>query len=73
MEDIVWEKLSEKKREKLTGKMKRISQKFSQIDYTKPAYTNLVTKTKFTVCRLMQQTLIRSDIVTMLRLRQENP
>ena len=57
MSDIVWEKLSEKKRVELTEKVKKLSQKFAQIDYTKPANTNLITKIKFSICRLMQQTL----------------
>lgn len=61
MEDIVWEKLSEKKRAHLTGNVKKLSQKFAQIDYTKPAYTNLLTKTRFSVCRLMQRTLHKKD------------
>lgn len=57
MGDIVWENLSEKKRAELTGKVKNLSRKFARIDYTKPAHTNLITKTKFSVCRLMQQIL----------------
>ncbi len=57
MGDIVRERLSEKKRAELTRKVKRLSQKFAQIDYTKPANTNLITKIKFSICRLMQQTL----------------
>ena len=61
MSDIVWERLSEKKRAELTRKAKNLSQKFAQIDYTKPAYTNLIIKTKFLVCRLMQQTLHKNN------------
>lgn len=61
MGDIVWERLSEKKRAELTRKVKKLSQKFVQIDYAKPAYTNLITKTKFSLCRLMQQTLHKND------------
>lgn len=61
MGDIVWERLSEKKREEFTRKVKRLSQKFVQIDYTKPAHTNLITKIKFSVCRLMQKTLHKND------------
>ncbi len=61
MSDIVWEKLSEKKRAELTGKVKKLSQKFAQTDYTKPAHTNWITKTKFFVCRLMQQKLHKND------------
>ncbi len=61
MGDIVWERLSEKKWEEFTRKVKRLSQKFVQIDYTKPAHTNLITKIKFSVCRLMQKTLHKND------------
>lgn len=61
MGDTVWEKLSEKKRAELTRKVKKLSRKFARIDYTKPAHTNLITKTKFSVCRLMQQTLHKKD------------
>ena len=55
MSDIVWEKLSRKKQAELTGKIQKLSRKFAHIDYTKPAHTNLITKFKFLVCRMMQQ------------------
>lgn len=61
MGDIAWDKLTEKKREELTGKMKRLSQKFAHIDYTKPAHTNLITKIKFSCCRMMQRSLHKND------------
>ncbi len=59
--DIVWDKLSEKKRAELTKKMKRLSQKFAQIDYTNPAHTNFNTKIKFSFCRMLQQSLHKDD------------
>lgn len=61
MGNIAWERLSEKKRAEFTRKVKRLSQKFVQTDYTKPAHTNLITKIKFSVCRLMQKTLHKND------------
>ena len=61
MGNIAWERLSEKKRAEFTRKVKRLSQKCVQIDYTKPAHTNLITKIKFSVCRLMQKTLHKND------------
>ena len=61
MGNIAWERLSEKKRAEFTRKVKRLSQKFVQIDYTKPAHTNLITNIKFSVCRLMQKTLHKND------------
>lgn len=57
MSDIVWEKLTEKKRGELTKSMTLMSQKFSRINYEKPARINAITKTKFLICRMMQQSL----------------
>lgn len=61
MSDIIWEKLSEKKRAQLTRKVERLSRKFARIDYSKPARTNLITKLKFSFCRAMQKSLHKSD------------
>lgn len=61
MGDIVWDKLTEQKRAELTGKIKKLSQKFAHIDYTKPAHTNLITKIKFSCCRMMQRSLHKND------------
>lgn len=59
--DIAWEKLSPKKQAELTEKVKNLSQKFAQIDYTKPAQANLITKFKFCICRSMQLKLYKND------------
>ena len=61
MGDIVWEKLSEKKQAELTGRIQKLSQKFSHMDYAKPARANLMTKFKFSFCRLMQKSIHKSD------------
>lgn len=61
MGDIVWDKLSTKKQAALTGKVTTLSRKFARIDYTKPARTNMVTKIKFSVCRIMQKSLHKAD------------
>lgn len=61
MDDIVWEKLPEQRRAKLTRNVKKLSQKFARMDYTRPAHTNLSTKIKFYVCRIMQQSLHKND------------
>lgn len=60
MSDIVWENLSQKKQAELTGKVQKLSCKFAYIDYTKPAHTNLITKFKFFVCRMMQKSIHKS-------------
>lgn len=61
MGDIVWERLSGKKQAELTEKVKKLSHKFSQIDYAKPASVHLMIKLKFFVCRRMQQSLHKND------------
>lgn len=61
MGDIVWDRLSEKKRAELTRKIRRLSEKFARIDYTKPAKTGLAVKLKFSFCRIMQRTLHQRD------------
>ena len=61
MGDIVWENLSQKKQAELTGWVQKLSCKFAHIDYTKPAHTNLITKFKFFICRMMQKSIHKSD------------
>lgn len=61
MRDIIWDKLTKKKQAELTRKIKKLSQKFSHIDYTRPAHTNLITKIKFSFCRMMQKSLHKND------------
>ena len=61
MSDIAWDKLTEKKRAEFTGKMKKLSRKFAHMNYTKPAHTNLITKIKFSCCRMMQRSLHKND------------
>ncbi len=61
MSDIVWERLTEKKRAELTRKVKKLSKKYVSIDYAKPAHTNLMTKIKFSFCRVIQKSLHKAD------------
>ncbi len=61
MSDIIWEKLPKKKQTQLTRKVKRLSHKFAHINYSKPARTNLITKFKFSFCRVIQKSLHKSD------------
>lgn len=61
MGDIVWERLSKKKKAELTSKIKKLSQSFAHMDYKKPAHTNLITKIKFLFCRMMQQSLHKNN------------
>ena len=60
MSDIVWDKLSVKKRKKLTENINRLSFKFAKINYAKPAHTKLITKIKFKLCRLIQKRVRKS-------------
>ena len=54
MGDIVWDRLSEKKRAQMTNGVTSMARKFAAIDYSKPAHTNLITKAKFYIVRSMQ-------------------
>lgn len=60
MNDIVWEKISEKRRRKLAKRINRLSRKFVKINYAKPAHTKLATKIKFGLCRLIQKQVRKS-------------
>lgn len=61
MRDIVWEKLTEKKRCELTKKIKRLSAKLSGINYDKPSRVNLITIIKFHFCRMLQKSFHKND------------
>ncbi|MDE7087078.1 MAG: flavin reductase, partial [Clostridia bacterium] len=62
MGDIVWDNLSEKKRKKLSGKVKRLARKFAKINYKKPARTKLITKIKFKLCRMIQKKVRKNGV-----------
>lgn len=62
MGDIVWDKLSEKKRKKLTKNINRLSCKFAKINYAKPAHTKLLIKIKFKFCRLIQKQVRKNGV-----------
>lgn len=61
MRDIVWEKLSEKKRCQFTKKINRLSEKLMDITYKNPSGTNIITKIKFLFCRILQKSLHQND------------
>lgn len=54
MGDVVWDRLSEKKRRQMTNGIAKMAKKFAAIDYSKKAGTNLITKVKFYMVRSMQ-------------------
>ncbi len=56
MSNIIWDKVSEKKRKKLTKGINKLANKFAKIDYSKPAHTKLSIKVKFALCRMIQKT-----------------
>ena len=63
MSDIIWDKLSEKKRKKLTKKINKLAVRFSKINYAKPAHTTLITKIKFKFCRMIQKKVRKKGVV----------
>ena len=61
MSDIQWDKIPEKKRNAITGKLRSAAGKMLAVDYSKPAHTRLITKIKFYAIRMMQTQLGRKD------------
>ncbi len=54
MSDIKWDKIPEKKRAAMVSSLKRLAEKMSTMDYSKPARAGLLAKGKFLVIRMMQ-------------------
>ena len=63
MNDIVWDNISEKRRNKLAKKINRLSRQFTKINYARPAHTKLITKIKFNMCRLIQKQVRKKSVV----------
>ena len=61
MSEIDWNKITDKKRAQMTGKLRGAAAKFAGIDYGKPAHTNLITKAKFYIVRMLQTDLGKKD------------
>ena len=59
--NIFWDKISLKRRKKLTEKIGRLSKKFAKINYSKPARAKFKTKFKFYICRMIQKKLYKDD------------
>lgn len=61
MGDLLWERLTEKKRAELTRWISRLSDRFLHADYEKPPRIRLTAKVKFFICRKMQRSLHEND------------
>ena len=61
MSEVRWDKLPEKKKAAMQGKLTKLARRMSRINYEKPARTNLVTKLKFHAVRLLQKKLGKKD------------
>ncbi len=62
MSDIVWDNITENKRRKLTNGINKLARKYLKINYSKPAHTSLITKIKFSFCRLIQKKLRKNGV-----------
>lgn len=61
MNDIIWDKLPQKKRLQLTKNINKLASKFSKINYIKPSHTKPFTKIKFYFCRIIQKQVRKND------------
>jgi len=57
MSEIDWEKLSDKKKDKMLSKLNSVAERIKKTDFTRPARTSLLTKAKFYVVRMLQTKL----------------
>lgn len=61
MGDIIWEKLSEKKRRGMEDSLKKAAKRMLDIDYSKSARTGIIVKGKFMAVRALQKNLGKTD------------
>lgn len=61
MNDVVWERIPEKKRDQMTGKLVATAGKMKRTDFTRPARTGLKVKFRFYIIRMMQKGLGKDD------------
>lgn len=62
MSDISWEKLPQKKQQKIKKKILKFSNHFVKINYGKPAHTKIKTKLKFYMCRMIQKSIRKKHV-----------
>ncbi len=61
MGDVVWDRLSEKKRTAMEEKLKKTARIFINTDFSKPAHTGMIVKLKFLAVRMLQKNLGKQD------------
>lgn len=61
MSEIDWDKLPEKKRAGMTGKLVRLAGKMASVDYSRPARTGIVARAKFYAVRMLQTDLGKAN------------
>ncbi len=64
MSDIIWDKIPEKKRSKLTKGINKLANKFMKIDYSSPARTKFTVKVKFAFCRIIQKNVRKNGVTS---------
>ena len=57
MSEVVWDRIPESKREKMTGKLKAAAASMKRVDYSRPAHSKLSVKLKFHAVRMLQTSL----------------
>ncbi len=61
MSEIDWDKLPEKKRAGMTGKLVSLARKMASVDYSRPARTGIVARAKFYAVRMLQTDLGKAN------------
>ncbi len=64
-EDVVWERLSEKRRKRLADGITRLSRRYARKDYSRPARTGPAVRMRFMFTRLLQKRLLKRGLETL--------
>ncbi len=62
MSDVVWDRLTQKKQNNITKKIKKFSNKLAKVNYNKPAHASMKTKLKFSMCRMIQKSIRKKQV-----------
>ncbi len=60
MNDIAWDKLPQKKLDRMTGKLKKAAHSMLSSGFTRPARTGLTAKCKFFIVRTLQKKIVKT-------------
>ncbi|MBO4887201.1 MAG: flavodoxin family protein [Firmicutes bacterium] len=61
MSEVHWDKIPDKKKAAMTGKLVKTAEQMRKTDFSRPARTGMITKMKFYAVRMLQKNLGKQD------------